>query len=166
MRKLMLGVGVLLAAAMTAAQAAALPFVVNQPAAKTAVINLIAGDGSANGGMNFNGGFKGDKTYVIPFGWKVIVKFRDEGVLAHSAIVIPRLAKLPVVISPSQAAFPGAFVKNLNQGWSKSQGVYTFSFTANKAGDFYIACGVPGHALAGQYIDLVISKSAKAASFK
>ena len=46
-------------------------FMTYDSASKTVKISLTASLGSANGGMNFNGGFKGDQTITVPVGWSV-----------------------------------------------------------------------------------------------
>ena len=33
-------------------------------------------------------------------------------------------------------------------------------FKADKSGDYFIACGVPGHAASGMYINFVVSPTA------
>jgi len=141
------------------------PFVSNFPASKTAVLQVIAGYGSANGGFNFDGGFKGNKTFVVPFGWTVKIEFKNLGTMPHSLIVIPKVAKIPLEITPGMAAFPHAYTKDLNVGIPPKSPVETIVFKADRAGDFYLICGVPGHGVAGQYINLVVSKAAKAARF-
>lgn len=127
-------------------------------------LDLIAGQGGANGGLNFNGGYKGSKTFTVPLGSKVTVKFQDMGMMPHS-FVIRRGNAVPTDADVSDAAFPRAYAPSKVEAGIKPGTTSQVVFSANKAGSYYIVCGVPGHAMAGQYIRLVISKTARAASF-
>lgn len=158
----------LVALAALAPAAFAQTYVTNQAAQKTAILTVVAGSDSANGGLNLNGGVRGNKTFVVPLGWKVELRFRNNGVAPHSVIVLGG-GSVPASITPALAAFPGSAGKNLAQGFGKTGGSApqdTLRFTASKAGKYTVACGVPGHALSGQYIGLEVSGSAKEASFK
>ncbi|MDX2004170.1 MAG: sulfocyanin-like copper-binding protein [Meiothermus sp.] len=150
--------------------ATAQTYVTNQAAQKTAVLTVVAASDNANGGLNFNGGVRGGKTFVIPLGWKVELRFRNNAMAPHSVMEINN-GPIPSSLTPSLAAFPGAAGKNLTQGFGMNMGGGstpddTLRFTASKAGKYIIACGVPGYALAGQYIGLEISASTKEASFR
>ena len=61
---------------------------------------------------------------------------------------------IPLV--PGRSAFGGAQTKNVEAGILSGDGDQ-FSFIADRAGNFLIACGVPGHAAAGMYLKLVVS---------
>jgi len=152
--------------------AAAQTYVTNQAAQKSAILAVVASSDNTNGGLNFNGGVRGNKTFVVPLGWKVELRFRNNGMAPHSVIVL-KDGPLPSSITPALAAFSGAAGKNLTQGFGMGMSGTNANapddilrFTANKAGKYIIACGVPGHAMAGQYIGLEISNTAKEASFK
>ncbi|WP_299428013.1 sulfocyanin-like copper-binding protein [uncultured Meiothermus sp.] len=161
-----LGLLALAAAPLATAQT----YVANQAAQKTAVLTVVAGSDNANGGLNFNGGVRGSKTFVVPLGWKVELRFRNNAMAPHSVIVI-NSGPIPSGLTPGLAAFPGAAGRNLAQGFGMNMGGGsapddTLRFTASKAGKYTIACGVPGHAVAGQYIGLEVSASATEASFR
>lgn len=133
---------------------------------RTAVtLDLIAGQGGANGGLNFNGGFKGRKTFTVPLGSTVTVKFQNMGAAPHS-FVIRKGGAVPTDADATDAAFPAAYAPSKVEAGIKMGTVQNVTFKANKAGAYFVVCGVPGHAMAGQYINLVISKTAKTASFK
>ena len=42
----------------------------------------------------------------------------------------------------------------------------TYSFTTDRAGNFLIACAVPGHAAAGMYLKLVVSPGVDKPEFR
>lgn len=128
--------------------------------AKTARFQLIAGLTGSNGALNFNGFTDGALTLMIPTGWAVEMDFvNNDGMLPHSAIVVA--ATLPIQATPSGPAIPRAFTVRLSEGL-KPLGKDTMRFTVAPAGDYFIVCGVPGHATAGMWIRLRVSDSAKA----
>ena len=128
--------------------------------AKTARFQLIAGLTGTNGALNFNGFADGGLTLVIPVGWTVEMDFfNHDGMLPHSAIVVA--AKLPMQAAPSDPAIPRAFTVKMSEGLPPL-GKDTMRFTAAPAGDYFIVCGVPGHAAAGMWIRLQISSTVTA----
>lgn len=142
--------------------------VVNQfmsynPDTKTVQLKLVAALGSANGGMNFNGGARGDQTIVIPEGWTVKVAFQNKDAIPHSAILIPD--KMPLPMAPDTPAIPGAYTRDVTGGMP-TDGTDTMNFKAKPAGKYLMACGVPGHAPSGMYINFVVSASAKVPAYE
>ncbi|MBW8770689.1 MAG: PQQ-binding-like beta-propeller repeat protein [Gemmatimonadetes bacterium] len=105
-------------------------------------------------GMSFDGRTGGTGVVVVPFGWRVEVRFRNADAAPHSArVVAPRD---PVPLVPGRAVFTGAQTKNADAGILSGDSDH-FSFLADRAGTYLIACAVPGHAAAGMYLKLVVS---------
>jgi sulfocyanin len=127
---------------------------------KTVNIKLFAALNSAQGGFNFNGGSSGDQTITVPLGWTVNIDVVNKDAIPHSAIIIPDQTPLPN--PPSTPAFPRAFTAHLTDGLPAQNGEDSMTFKATTAGNYLIACGVPGHALSGMYIRFVVSASATA----
>ena len=128
--------------------------------AKTARFQLIAGLTGANGALNFNGFADGALTVVIPTGWTVEMDFvNHDGMLPHSAIVVA--GTLPIAAAPSSPAIPRAFTVRLSAGLPPL-GKDQMHFTAAPAGEYFIVCGVPGHATAGMWIRLRVSDTSTA----
>lgn len=125
-------------------------------------LSLTASLGSHNGGMNFNGGFKGDQTITIPAGWRVHIAFQNKDAIPHSAIVLPDSFPLPM--SPESPAIAQAYTRDVTAG-IPTDGTDTMDFTAKPAGNYLIVCGVPGHGPSGMYIKLVVSATAKVPSY-
>ena len=136
------------------------PFVSYDASTKTVHVRLICALNSALGGFNFNGGSRGDQTITVPLGWRVHFDVRNNDAIPHSAIVIADTKPIPSV--PDQPAFPAAYTSNLTAGLAPQTGHDTMDFTADKAGNYLIACGVPGHATSGMYIRFVVSATATA----
>ncbi|WP_424949402.1 sulfocyanin-like copper-binding protein [Deinococcus sp.] len=154
----------LIALALTASGASAASYVTSNAAAKTATIVVDASQGTAGGGLNFNGVVKGAKSFTVPAGWNVVMQFKNLGTLAHSAVVIKGTTP-PVSVTEKDAAFPGAHTSMVMQGLPMNAAA-TAKFKAATAGDYLIICGVPGHALGGQYLGLKVVAGAKAATYQ
>ncbi|GHF61769.1 sulfocyanin [Deinococcus metalli] len=128
-------------------------------------IDLIAGQGSTNGGLNFNGGARGDRTFTVPLGATVTVKFKNMGIMPHS-FVIRQGGAAPTDADASDAVFTSGYAPAKVEAGIRPGATTQVVFKASKAGSYYFVCGVPGHAMGGQYIRLVVSKAATVASFK
>jgi sulfocyanin len=131
--------------------------------AKTVQLKLVSALGSANGGMNFNGGARGDQTIIIPLGWTVKVAFENKDAIPHSAILIPDT--MPMPMAPDTPAIPGAYTRDVTGG-IPTGGTDTMNFKAKPAGKYLMACGVPGHAPSGMYIKFVVSADAKVPAYQ
>lgn len=165
-----LGIGLTIAAsrAATAHRAAAHPtpaaaldsttFMTADAAAKKVTIQLYAAYNSQNGGMNFNGGSKGNQTITIPLGWSVHIAFENKDAIPHSAIILPD--HMPLPLQPDNPAIARAYTKDVTAG-IPTGGTDTMDFTAQPAGNYLIVCGVPGHGPSGMYIKFVVSADAK-----
>ena len=123
---------------------------------------VIAVYNDENYGMNFNGYAKGGAVYTIPKGWQVNVTYINPSPVPHSLIVIEKdsLKKLQV----PDPYFKGSAVPDHLKGLSYAKS--SFSFAADEAGEFALACGFPAHALNGHWIALDISDEAKAPTLK
>jgi sulfocyanin len=127
---------------------------------KTVSIKLYAAYNSAQGGFNFNGGSSGNQTITVPANWMVTIDVTNVDAIPHSAIIIAD--QMPIPNAPSTPAIPRAYTNHLTDGLPPQNGHDTMSFRASPAGNYLIACGVPGHAPSGMYIKFVISATATA----
>ncbi len=109
---------------------------------RTATLQVVAGSGTANHGFNFDGQAFGALQVAVPAGWRVVVAFRNAGILPHSAALVTATGTTPV--------FPGAAVANPTTGVAAG-GQATFSFVARAIGAYRIACLVPGHEAVGMW---------------
>ena len=137
-------------------------FMSYDPAAKTVALVLDAAHGSVNGGMNFNGASNGGVTITVPVGWSVSWKFKNEDAIPHSAIVLPNTRPFPA--QPQDPAIPRAYTKDVTAGLP-TNGTDQTTFKASPPGLYVIACGVPGHAPSGMWINIVVSADAKAPTY-
>ena len=127
---------------------------------KTATFQLVAGQTKLNSGLNFNGSNDGKLVLTVPQSWNVVIQFTNKDPnLPHSAEVVDTTKPMPAgPVDPP--AFPRAMTTKLMIGLESGQ-TDTFQFVANKAGSYMILCGVPGHGLAGMWIRLQVSATAK-----
>jgi len=131
---------------------------------RTVSLQLIAGYNGLNGSLNYNGATNGSHGLYVPTGWRihVAVTNRDSD-LQHSAIVVQKV--LPPPIEPSEPAFPAAALPRLDEGLQEDE-TETLDFIADRAGQYMIACGVPGHAQAGMWLQLAVSNGLKVPAYR
>ena len=147
-----------------ATNASAASYVSSNAATKTATLTVDASQGTAGGGLNFNGAVKGAKSFTVPAGWNVVLNFKNLGTLAHSAAVV-KGSTPPLNVTAKDLAVPGAETKMVMQGLAMNA-ADSAKFKATTAGTYLIVCGVPGHALGGQYLGLKVVAGAKAATYQ
>ena len=135
-------------------------------AGKVVHLTLIAGWNNVNAGFNFDGAAHGQMVVTVPLGDTVDATFKNNAAGAfHDAVIIPYQKSLPA--GATKPAFAGAVspLPQFRPGSAPRAGaVESFSFVANKAGDYMIVCGISGHALAGMWDTLVVSSSATSAT--
>src|SRR4051812_26343973 len=89
---------------------------------------------------------------VVPLGWTVQWDWRNaDSTAPHSLVVMAEREKLP--LEGGREAFTNAMTRSVTAGLPVGQGDRT-TFTAEEAGWFWLLCGVPGHAIAGEYLGL------------
>lgn len=131
---------------------------------RTVSLQIIAGYNGLNGSLNYNGATHGSHGLYVPTGWRihVAVTNRDSD-LQHSAIVLQKV--LPPPIEPSEPAFAAAALPQLDEGLQEDE-TGTMDFVADRAGQYMIACGVPGHAQAGMWLQLAVSNGLKVPAYR
>lgn len=129
---------------------------------KSVKVVLVATFTAANYGMNFNGYSHGNAVLTVPKDWTVNVTFINPSPIPHSAIVIDRLdvKKLQV----AEPYFAGGAIKDHIKGLS--MGRAEFSFVADEAGEFALACGFPAHSATGHWLGFNVSAEAQRPSLK
>lgn len=130
------------------------------PKSLNLAISSVAGDNP----MNFNGYGKGALKITVPVGWKINITYTNQqsGGITHSVGFVNWSQRE----SPS-GQFTPAFSGSVGPTDKFSSGVPSgqpiqYSFTADKAGQYAIVCGVPGHAAGGMWDEFDVSASAKA----
>jgi hypothetical protein len=142
-----------------AAQAPSLPaWVQADSAGRTVVLALVARGGGPEGIATLNGYHHGDHRIVVPVGWTVRWTWANEDSAAsHSLVVMAEREKLPA--QGGAPAFENALTRAVLQGLKPGQHDRT-TFGADQAGWYWMLCGVPGHAIRGEWIGLRVDREA------
>jgi len=111
-----------------------------------------------------NGVRSGGVQVVVPLNWTVRWEWRsaDSGA-THSLVVMAEREKLPT--EGGRPAFDNAMTRMVTAGLPAGQ-VDQTTFVADQPGWYWMLCGVPGHAIAGEYVGLRVDPEAKAGGVK
>jgi Sulfocyanin (SoxE) domain len=140
------------------------PWVKGDPAARTTIITLEATSPPDSPSALLNGFREGAVQVVVPLGWTVTWEWRNaDSSGKHSLVWMVEREKVPT--EGGQAAFTNAMTRNVTAGLPAGQSDRG-TFLADQAGWFWLLCGVPGHALAGEWIGLRVDPEAKTAGVK
>lgn len=120
-------------------------------------LSIVAGLTTTNSGWNFNGYADGAMTIAVPLDWQVEIRFtsRDAN-YPHSVGVIEIEDEMPVSGDEATIAFPRAFSLDFVRGFFGPR-EDTFDFKADRAGRFWLFCGVPPHGKGGMWDYFLVS---------
>jgi FtsP/CotA-like multicopper oxidase with cupredoxin domain len=111
-----------------------------------------------------NGYRAGDAQVVIPFGWTVRWVWRNSDPGAgHTLVVMVQREKVP--LEGGRPAFSNAMTRMVTAGLPPGQSDQT-TFEADEAGWYWLLCGVPNHALDGEWLELQVDREAKTANVR
>jgi uncharacterized cupredoxin-like copper-binding protein len=106
-----------------------------------------------------DGEHDGSVQVVVPRGWTVQWRWKNADEAGpHSLVVMVEREKLPM--EGGRPAFTNAMSRAVTAGLPPG-GSDNTTFTAEEAGWFWVLCGVPGHAIAGEWIGLKVDPAAK-----
>jgi hypothetical protein len=118
----------------------------------------------SDGSALINGRRRGELQIVVPLNWTVQWDWRNaDSAAAHSLVVMAEREKLPT--EGGRAAFTNAMSRSVAAGLPAGETDRT-TFTAEEAGWYWLLCGVPGHAIAGEFLGLRVDPEARAATVK
>jgi hypothetical protein len=143
------------------AQAAPLPaWITVDSAAHEISLALTVEPGSADSGASLNGFRRGAVQVVVPLNWTVHWTWTSHDSSAtHSLVVMAEREKLP--LEGGRPALENAMTRAVLTGLKPGQRDLT-TFVADQAGWYWLLCGVPGHALRGEWLGLKIDRDATA----
>jgi hypothetical protein len=131
-------------------------------AGRTAVLALVVTAPSTAPSALINGLRAGSPRVVVPVGWTVRWKWRNEDPDSnHSLVVMVQREKIP--LEGGRPSFSNAMTRMVTEGLGPGQTDET-TFEAEEAGWYWLLCGVPGHALKGEWIELRVDPEATTAS--
>jgi hypothetical protein len=131
-------------------------------AGQTATLTLEVTAPPATQSALINGYRAGEVQVVVPRGWTVKWDWRSADASAnHSLVVMVEREKIP--LEGGRPAFSNAMTRMVTEGLNSSQTDQT-TFVADEAGYYWLLCGVPSHALKGEWIGLHVDPAATTAS--
>lgn len=147
-------------AGVVAAQTAERPtWLAVDTATRTATLAFEVTAPSGSASARINGFREGRVQVVVPLGWTVRWNWVSRDSAArHSLVVGPEREKLPE--RAQHPGFPNAMTRNALTGLTAGQRDAT-TFEADQTGWFWLYCGVPDHALRGEWISLRVTGQAK-----
>ena len=139
------------------------PWVEVDVAARTVQLRLETGAGDSGAAL-INGHYRGEVQLVIPLHWTVRWSWRNaDSVRSHSLVLMVEREKLPT--EGGRPAFSNAMSRSVTAGLRPGQTDLT-TFVAEEAGWYWLLCGVPDHALQGEWIGLRVDPGATMAAVR
>lgn len=131
-------------------------------AGKSVTLTLDALPTTPAGGATLNGHHHGDIQLVVPINWTVRWTWvnRDSS-QSHSLVVMTEREKLPT--EGGRPSLDNAMTRAVTTGLKPGQKDLT-SFLTDQAGWYWMLCGVPGHAIRGEWIGLKVDRAATGVS--
>lgn len=142
----------------TAQSSALPPWLRPNAAEKTVDLDLVITHPAGSPSALINGESNGAVQVVVPQRWTVRWHWvNHDSSAAHSLVVMAEREKLPQ--EGGRAVFTNAMTRAVTAGLAAG-GKDDTSFEAEDAGWYWLLCGVPGHAIAGEWIGFRVDPSA------
>ncbi len=148
-----------------AAQTADLPaWITPDPAGKTVLLDLTVTHPAGATSALISDEHDGSIQLIVPRGWAIRWHWvNQDSTASHSLVVVAEREKLPQ--QGGQAVFTNAMTRAVLPGLAVGRTDDT-TFEAEDGGWFWVVCGVPGHAIAGEWISLRIDPAATEVGIK
>ncbi|HEX6105530.1 MAG TPA: sulfocyanin-like copper-binding protein [Gemmatimonadales bacterium] len=144
--------------------AAAVPWMAVDSAARTVRLALEVTRPAGSPSAVINGYREGGVQIVVPLGWTVAWDWNSaDSTTPHSLVVMAEREKLPT--EGGRPAFINAMTRNLAAGLPPGQ-VDRTTFEADQPGWYWLLCGVPAHAIEGEWIGLRVDPEARGPAIK
>jgi FtsP/CotA-like multicopper oxidase with cupredoxin domain len=129
-------------------------------AARTVTLSLEALAGGPEGTATLNGHHHGSVQLIVPLGWTVKWTWvNKDSAQSHSLVVMVEREKLPA--EGGQPALENARSRAVTIGLKPGQTDVT-TFQADQAGWYWMLCGVPSHAIRGEWIGFKVDRQSAA----
>lgn len=154
----------LAAQAPAAAPAAPPSWLTADTAARTVTLTLDVTVPPGAPSAVINGYRSGGVQIVVPLNWTVTWHWQSSDSTAqHSLVLMAEREKLPT--EGGRPALDNAMTRVVTAGLKPGQKDVT-TFLADQAGWYWLLCGVPGHALKGEWVSFRVDPEAKGAAVK
>jgi hypothetical protein len=141
-----------------------IPWLVSDSSAKSAELSIEVTRPRGAESALLNGYRRGVARVIIPRGWTVRWNWRNaDSTGRHSLVVMAEREKVP--LEGGRPAFSNAMTRMVTEGLQPGQTDQT-TFEAEEAGWFWFLCGVPSHALEGEWLELRVDPEATTAQVK
>ena len=136
-------------------------WLVSDSTSRTALLTLEVTRPPGSPSALINGYRAGKARVVVPVGWTVKWDWRNaDSTSPHSLVVMVQREKIP--LEGGRPSFTNAVTRSPTAGLPSGQTDQS-SFEAEEAGWYWMLCGVPGHAVEGEWIELRVDPEAKSA---
>ena len=140
------------AAAPVQPKVAPTDWLVSDSATRTATLTLEVTHSPGAPSAVLNGYRAGEARVIVPKGWTIKWNWRNADSSApHSLAIMIQREKIP--LEGGRPAFTNAITRMLTGGLPAGQTDQT-TFEADEAGWYWILCGVPEHAVKGEWLEL------------
>jgi hypothetical protein len=127
--------------------------------ARTVILTLEVTSPPGSPSALINGFRAGEAQVVVPLGWTVKWEWRSaDSTAPHSLVVMVEREKIP--LEGGRPSFSNAMTRMVTEGLGAGQTDQT-TFVAEEAGWYWLLCGVPGHAVKGEWIGLKVDRETK-----
>lgn len=137
------------------------PWVRPDSASRLLTLDLSAARPAGASEATLSGVSRGGVQVVVPAGWTLKLEWRNDDSTAHSFIVQQEREKLPE--RAGEPAFLYAYSRTPVAGLAPGRTDRT-QFVVDTPGWYWILCGVPGHAIGGEYLSLKVDPAASGVS--
>ncbi|HWN18080.1 MAG TPA: sulfocyanin-like copper-binding protein [Gemmatimonadales bacterium] len=147
------------APATPADTAASPPWIVVDSAARVVTLSLEVTAPPEAPSALINSYRAGEARIVVPLGWTVKWDWRSaDSTAPHSLVVMVQREKIPQ--EGGRASLSNAMTRMVVEGLRSGQNDQT-TFAADEAGWYWLLCGVPGHGIKGEWLELRVDPEAK-----
>jgi Sulfocyanin (SoxE) domain len=133
------------------------PWATFDSAGRTVTLSLETSSGAAGSSAFINGYHAGGVRVVVPLGWTIRWNWRNADHAPHSLVVMTQREKIP--LEGGRPPFSNAMTRSVIEGLAPGQSDQS-TFEAEEAGWYWLLCGVPSHALNGEWIELRVDPAA------
>ena len=135
------------------------PWLVVDSVGRTVMLTLVVTAPAGAPSALINGYRAGEARIVVPLGWTVKWDWRStDSTTPHSLVVMVQREKIP--LEGGRPSFSNAMTRMVTEGLRPGQTDQTI-FVADEAGWYWMLCGVPGHAIKGEWLELRVDPEAK-----